>query len=144
MSMLGRLLVEKTTIPTALKSLDAGMLRSRAISNNIANATTPGYKRVEVSFEDELRHALSKTRLKGTKTSKNHLDMGRKDISRIAPRAYKPADPTLPSGVNNVDIDTEMAKLAENQIMYNYGVRFVRGGYRKLNAAIQARPIQNQ
>ena len=132
----------KTAMAAVLKSLDAGMLRARTIANNVANVTTPGYQRVEVSFEDELRKALDRTRLKGLKTDSKHLDIGRKDIPRVKPRAYRPVDPTLPSGVNNVDIDREMAKLAENQLRYNMGLKFLRGAYAKLNAAAQAKSMR--
>jgi flagellar basal-body rod protein FlgB len=62
----------------------------------------------------------------------------------VQPAAYKPNDPTLASGVNNVDIDTEMAKLAENQLLFNYGIRFLRGTYRKLDAAIQGKGVNIQ
>ncbi len=135
-------ILNKTTLPAVMKALDAGMLRGRTIANNIANVTTPGYRRVEVSFEDELRKALDRTRLKGTRTDGKHLDIGRKDISKVKPRAYRPHDPTMPSGVNNVDIDMEMAKLAENQLMYNLALRFSRGTYAKLDAAVQAKSIR--
>ncbi len=142
--MIRDVLFGRGSMQTVLKSLDASMLRSRVIANNIANVNTPGFQRVEVSFEKELRQALDGTRLKGATTSEKHLPIGRKDISRVNPTAYKPIDATMPSGVNNVDIDTEMAKLAENQIMFNYGMRFLRGAYTKMNAAIQAKslPIQ--
>jgi len=126
------------------KSLDAGMLRSRAISNNIANIDTPGYKRVEVNFESELRKAISSSKLKGTRTDSRHLSLGSSDIKNLQPTAYKPSDGTLPSGVNNVDIDEEMAKLAENQILFNFATKRLQGTYRKLNAAIQAKSIQSQ
>ena len=33
------------------KAADAAWLRNEAIANNIANATTPGYKRQDVAFE---------------------------------------------------------------------------------------------
>lgn len=137
-------IVNKTSIPAVLKSLDAGMLRARTIANNIANVTTPGYRRVEVSFEEELRKALDRTRLQGMKTDENHLDIGRKNIARIKPRAYRPHDPTMPSGTNNVDIDMEMAKLAENQLLYNMSLKFVKGTYAKLDAAVQARSVRQQ
>jgi flagellar basal-body rod protein FlgB len=141
---IGKAIFDKMAYRSVMKSLDAGMLRSRVIANNIANATTPGYRRVEVKFEEELREAISKTKLRGVRTDESHIDLGKKDVSKVFPRAYKPVDPTLPSGVNNVDIDTEMAKLAQNQIMFNYGVRFAQGAVRKLNAAIQGRSIQQQ
>lgn len=140
--MISEIVNRKTNIASVLKSLDAGMLRARTIANNVANVTTPGYKRVEVSFEDELRKALDRTRLKGFKTDSKHIDIGRKDIARVKPRAYRPNDPTLPSGVNNVDIDMEMAKLAENQLRYNLSLKFLKGAYSKLNAAAQAKSIR--
>ena len=140
--MLEKILFDKTGLPLLNRSLDAAMLRSRTISNNIANVTTPGYRRVEVSFEDELRQALDRTRLQGAKTDDQHFDMGRKDLSGVNAEAYHPYDPTQPSGVNNVDIDTEMAKLAETQIQFNYAIKFEQGLFRKLNAAIQGKSIQ--
>jgi flagellar basal-body rod protein FlgB len=139
--MLGEILFQKSNLPAVLKSLDTGMLRARTIANNIANVDTPGFQRVEVSFEEELRNALDRTRLKGTRTNEGHLPIGRKNIDNINPQAYKPVDPTLPSGVNNVDIDMEMAKLAENQILYNYGITFARGAYTKINSAIQQKTL---
>lgn len=140
--MLEKLLMNKTSMPVISRALDSAMLRSRTIANNIANVTTPGYRRVEVSFEDRLRTALDRTRLQGSKTSSMHMDIGRKDLSGVNPEAYHPYDPTQPSGVNNVDIDMEMAKLAETQIMYNYAVKFGQGVFKKLNAAIQGKSVQ--
>lgn len=139
--MLGSVLFDKTNVPVLERTLDAAMLRSRVISNNLANVTTPGYRRVEVSFEDELRNALDRTRLQGARTDEKHLPIGRKDLGSVNASAYHPYDPTLPSGVNNVDVDMEMSKLAETQIMFNYGVKFEQNTYKRLNAAIQGKDI---
>ncbi|MGN0242086.1 MAG: flagellar basal body rod protein FlgB, partial [Candidatus Weimeria sp.] len=46
------------------KALDASWLRETAISNNIANADTPGYKRKDVKFQDILEYELDSTRYK--------------------------------------------------------------------------------
>jgi flagellar basal-body rod protein FlgB len=140
--MLEKIIAKNTNLPLLTRTLDAAMLRSRVIANNIANVTTPGYRRVEVSFEEELRTALDRTRLQGSRTDDGHLDIGRKNLSEVNAEAYHPYDPTQPSGVNNVDIDMEMAKLAETQITYNYAVKFGQGMFKKLNAAIQAKSIQ--
>jgi flagellar basal-body rod protein FlgB len=142
--MLENVMFNKTNKALLSRAMDAAMLRSRTIANNIANVNTPGYRRVEVSFEEELRTALDRTRLQGSRSDDQHLDIGRKDLSKVHPEAYHPYDPTQPSGVNNVDIDMEMAKLAEAQIMYNYAVTFNKGMYRKMNAAIQAKSIPIQ
>ena len=40
------------------KAADAAWMRNNAISNNISNATTPGYKRQDVAFESELAKAI--------------------------------------------------------------------------------------
>jgi flagellar basal-body rod protein FlgB len=135
-------LFNKTSIPAVRKSLDASMVRSRVIANNIANINTPGYRRVDVKFEEELRLSLDRTRVKGTRTDEQHIAIGRKNLSDVNPLAYRPSDPTFSSGVNNVDIDTEMAKLAENQILFQYGVRFMKERIKTINAAIQGKSIQ--
>lgn len=142
--MFREMLFNKTNLPMINNSLDAAMLRTRAVSNNIANVNTPGYRRVEVSFEKELRNALDRTKLQGARTDEGHLKMGRPGLVDVHASAYKPVDPTLPSGVNNVDIDSEMAKLAEAQIMYNYGVKFGQGVFKKLNAAIKGQSLPQQ
>ena len=40
------------------KAADAAWLRNEAITNNIANADTPGYKRQDISFETQLQKAM--------------------------------------------------------------------------------------
>jgi flagellar basal-body rod protein FlgB len=135
-------ILRKTNNDVLSRAMDASMLRARTISNNIANVTTPGYRRVEVNFEEELRLALDKTRLKGFQTDSRHIDFGRKSLQDVHAEAYHPNDPALYSGVNNVDIDTEMAKLAETQISYNYLTKFSQGIFKKLNASIQSKSIQ--
>lgn len=42
-----------------IKSLDGLSLRHRVTASNLANASTPGFKRQEVSFEDQLEKAAS-------------------------------------------------------------------------------------
>lgn len=142
--MIGQVVVGKTNVPVLMKALDASMLRARTIANNVANVDTPGYQKLAVSFEDELRRALDKKSLQGTRTDKGHLALGRRDLSAVQPRIERPVDHTLPSGVNNVDIDHEMASLAENQLIFSYATRFVKGIYTKLTSALQARSINIQ
>lgn len=135
-------ILRKTNKDVLTRAMDTSMLRARTVSNNIANVTTPGYRRVEVNFEEELRLALDKTRLEGFQTDNKHIDFGRKSLKDVHGEAYHPNDPSLHSGVNNVDIDTEMAKLAETQISYNYLTKFSQGIFKKLNAAIQSKSLQ--
>ena len=94
------------------KAADASWLRNEAINNNIANATTPNYKRQDVQFESYLMTALA---------GESSLDeaVATIDLSDITATTY-----TEYSGMsyrmdgNNVDIATENAELAKNQLRY--------------------------
>lgn len=119
----------RTSIPTVKKTLDACALRARAIASNIANVGTPGYQRIEVEFESSLRAALDKKTPKGDADKAGHQPLGRPEVDQLNPVAFRSKDPTKPGEVNNVDIDLEMGKLAENQILFNYGIKFI--GLRK-------------
>ena len=106
------------------KAADASWMRQEAISNNIANVNTPGYKRQDVAFEDSLQEAISNSRYRST--DEKVANLSKADL-RI--RSY-----TDSSGFsyrldgNNVDIDFEMADLAKNQIYYNAMAKKL-GGY---------------
>ncbi|MHB8129013.1 MAG: flagellar basal body rod protein FlgB [Mobilitalea sp.] len=90
------------------KSLDATWIRNKAISQNIANVDTPGYKRKTVSFEDKLRLAMENSNFE-----KNDVD--NIDITIIQDKKNL----SVRLDGNNVNIDNEMAALAENTIRYN-------------------------
>lgn len=118
--MLAKLtILNHTSIPVSTRALDASTLRGKAIADNLANVTTPNYQRIEVDFEEKLKHALEIEK-------NNGYSIGRPEIERAKPVAIRSDDPTKPGEVNNVDVDLEAAKLAENQIIYNFGVRFIR------------------
>lgn len=97
------------------KAADASWKRNEAITNNIANAATPGYKRQDVSFENELRHAIL-----GASGESMDAKVGNVKSGNLNPTIY--TDSTQVAyrlDGNNVDIDTENVNLAENQIRYN-------------------------
>lgn len=121
----------------AYKALDASTLRAKAISENLANVQTPGYKRKEVDFEEQLQKAL-KAKLAAAQDQSGHLPAGKGiDLAKIRPVVYEPEDQSLPGEVNNVDVDMEGAKLAENQIYYSFLIKWV--GFDKYMGAISGR-----
>jgi flagellar basal-body rod protein FlgB len=124
-----------TAIPAVAKSLDAATLRGKAIASNLANITTPGYQRIEVDFETTLRRQLDQIRGDGRKPNADPA-AERAVFNEVNPVAYRPDDPTSPGGINNVDVDMEAAKLAENHIAFNYGVRFMQDEKGMIDAAI--------
>ena len=117
------------------KAADGAWARNEAISNNIANVDTPGYKRQDVSFETELRHALkaSKYRSLDSKVAEANLH-----LNRLEPRVYT----DIPNwsyrmDKNNVDIDTENVELASNQIKYNGITNSIDNEFKNLRAVIK-------
>ena len=129
-------LFSRTSIPTVAKSLDACTLRGRAIANNLANITTPGYQRIEVAFEDRLQAALDEKNIAGAKDQTGHQNLGRPALDNVEAVAYRSQDPTLPGEINNVDVDMEAAKMAENQILYEFGIKFIQERKGDINSAI--------
>lgn len=96
------------------KAADASWIRNDAIGNNIANATTPGYKREDVTFEAELEKNLSKMRFTSMDAKIANLK-----TSELEPRTYKDyTNVSYRLDGNNVDIETENVILAKNQIKY--------------------------
>lgn len=96
------------------KAADASWLRNDAISNNIANADTPGYKRQDVAFESELEKALSSVRYSAMDDKVANIS-----TDRLQPRTYTDyASFSYRLDGNNVDIETENVVLAKNQIKY--------------------------
>jgi flagellar basal-body rod protein FlgB len=121
----------------AYKSLDASVLRGKAIAQNLANIQTPGYQRKEVNFEEQLQNAL-RAKLTAENTQDAHMPAGKGlDLAKINPYVYEPEDKTLPGEINNVDVDMEASKMAENQIYYQFLAKFV--GFDKYMSAISGR-----
>ena len=97
------------------KAADAAWQRNTAIRNNIANQSTPGYKRQEVDFEGTLRRELSKFEYVSLdeKVSDLHLD-------HLTTTAYTDAEGySYRLDGNNVDPEQEYGELISNRIRYN-------------------------
>ena len=110
------------------KLLDATHLRHEALSNNLANVETPGFKRRDLpqSFSVELRRAVD-----------------RKDFRRVKgllPRSAedRQAKPVRMDG-NPVQLDEEMLAMNRNALNYEYLSNSVGGSIKELNKAIRGR-----
>lgn len=101
------------------KGLDGNAARLRAIGENIANIDTPGYKRHEVTFEGQMQHALGQTEVPLAITQPGHLSVGPSSMMQVTPLKIVQDGTTLRNDGNNVDIDSELTKLAQTQMTYN-------------------------
>ena len=101
-----------TVAGSALSAFQASV---NTTANNISNVSTPGYKRQDVDFESQLKRALGNTRYKTVDERVSNIR-----TSQLSPTVYTDSVGfSYRLDKNNVDMDTEGAYLAANQIKYN-------------------------
>jgi len=112
--------------------------RQRVITNNIANAETPNFKRSELLFEEIIANAMNESnRLEGKRTNDKHIPIGAN--RSIVPTAKLETDHLTAMNSttnNNVDLDAEMTLLAKNQLNYNLYVQQVNHDLSMMRIAI--------
>ena len=107
--------------------------KNQVISKNIANVGTKNYKRQEVEFKDMLEDNINS----GPKaTNDKHFGAAKVKSNREFGIVEDNSE-EMPSGVNNVDIDSEMAELAENSIKFKFAAKKIGGFYRDLQSVIK-------
>ncbi|XEC97103.1 flagellar basal body rod protein FlgB [Paenibacillus tarimensis] len=120
-------------------ALKAAELRQQVISNNLANADTPYFKRSEVVFEDFLNRELANNNALPLKlTHQRHIGLTQ---TTAAPKPSIVTDErsVMNNNVNNVDIDREMSLLAKNQLRYNLFIQQVNHDVKMLRTAVEGR-----
>lgn len=121
-------------------AIDAANLRQEVISNNIANVDTPYFKRSNVSFESLLQEQMNgdSPELQGKRTDYRHFVIG---PTNQIPSAKVESDQTtsMNNNLNNVDIDSEMSSLAENQLRYNSYIEQVNYQIKMKRLAVEGR-----
>jgi len=103
--------------------LNGASLRHRVIAQNVANVNTPGYRRLEVSFEADLARALA-------------APGG--GVAGVHPRVAVVDGPERVDG-NTVDIDREMSDLGKNALLYQAAAQIVTSRIGSLRTAIAGR-----
>lgn len=109
-------------------------LRHRCITHNIANVDTPGYQRKDVNFSDLLNKQSVNVKPVGLKP--RHIP-----IAPVSPNISFSTDdgPPLRIDGSNVDVDQEMALLANNYGKYMTYLELHERLMRMMNMAIAER-----
>lgn len=121
---------ERENYVLAKKLLDVSHARHEAISGNLANAETPGYKRVDIKtdFAEQLK-----------KLAKSN------DIESIsALRATLKTDLNSPSvrpDGNNVQLDSELMMMNENAMQYEFLTQYTADSMKRIKTAITGRVV---
>ncbi|SFA77762.1 flagellar basal-body rod protein FlgB [Lentibacillus halodurans] len=115
-------------------SLKYASAKNRAISNNIANVDTPGYKAKDVEFKNVLNNELNAS-FNAKRTDSKHLPFDRLNADQSLQTVSRQNTEYNHNG-NNVDVDKEMAELAKNQIYYQALVDRMNGKFSSLKTVI--------
>ena len=120
-------------LPGLQKSLDLTFRRNQAISSNIANAETPGYRAVDLNFGQELEKAFGSQKQQLIKTDTKHMDISSNSGSHLTPDF---SGATKEDG-NNVDLDIQMGQLAFNKSRYTQAASMIRRQFSMISNAIR-------
>lgn len=121
-------------------AMGAAQLRQSVYANNIANVDTPGYKRQDVNFESVLASTMGDSS-QGAFGQRyipigNQANLNMSQALQVQPQVVQDTTTTVDNNGNNVDVDAEMSKLAENQIHYNALVQDMSSRFARLKNAI--------
>ncbi len=119
------------------RALDAAWFRQGVLSNNIANIDTPGFKRQDIDFDAMLKDYLDGSRLAMTRTNENHFGVDYNALMGLRPRVVTDNTGSFRRDGNNVNIDVEMARLAQNNVKYNALTSQINAQIKRLKAPIR-------
>ena len=115
----------------ARKLLDAAALRHEAIATNVANAETPGFRRLDVApdFGVQLKARMAAGDF--AKTAQTIRPQLAEDSTARSVR---------PDG-NTVELERELLTMNRNVVEYNYLTDLVSGNLKQLKMAITGRVV---
>ena len=116
------------------KAADAANLRNELLTNNIANVSTPNYKRKDLDFESVLQGELA-----GEKNLSKAVKKANQNLETLDAQVYTDnASLSYRLDGNNVDINTEETRLAENQIKYQALVDLMNQEFARYNTVLSS------
>ena len=117
--------MSKTGIVELLESgIKAETLRQKAISNNVANLQTPGYRRLDIKFEQMLAKAIESG------------DIGKVNLDEIKAEIYQPKNTAVNPNGNDVNLEAEIGDMVKNSIRHTAFIRLLAKAYAQIDEAI--------
>ena len=118
------------------KVLDFRAIRQNVIAGNLANAETPGYIQKEIPFEKELQKAFDNNSIKLATSEPGHIP----GSDAVMENNYNPYKLVREYGKpNELNIDTEMAKMSQNNLLYEASTNLLSKKFALLKAIIESR-----
>ncbi|PKL13794.1 MAG: flagellar basal body rod protein FlgB [Spirochaetae bacterium HGW-Spirochaetae-6] len=123
-------------------SLNANLKRWNVLSNNIANANTPNFKRSDVTFSAQMQRALSSQQnpypFEAKKGHEKHIPFfERADYKQVSPKLQTEYYSTIMNNGNNVDPEFEMAEASKTILMYEATSSMINRNYNSINMLLK-------
>lgn len=118
--------VDDKTFRALATSLKFREMRQELGASNVANAQTPGYKATKLDFEEALARATDVDgNLTMAASDERHFNVGGGGFNNLEPEIYEDPNGVVSENGNTVDVEAEMARMAENKIMYDTTVQLI-------------------
>lgn len=126
------------TVTMLERVLDFRSERHALIASNIANVDTPRYEATDIAFEETFAEVIAGNRGPApVRTHPRHLPARLQDQMVVTPTLVQRKNPSIRNDFNLVDFDTEMTRLAQNNILYNATAQLLSKKFTGLRAAIE-------
>jgi flagellar basal-body rod protein FlgB len=130
------------TISLLERSLDLRSRKHNAIVSNVANIDTPNYKAFDLMVEDELQKLDQSTGdgegIRMETTRAGHIESQREPICRTTTLTDTGSDIHMKRrDGNTVDLDREMAAMAENGLKYSLSAQIIAKKFQSLKNVIK-------
>lgn len=126
---------EQTGIDRMQQYLDQSSRRQQVINSNLANVETPGYVAKELNFEGIFRGELENA-MPARTTDPRHIP-AKPALLREATEPQPVNSEAMGNDLNNVDMDREMAMLAENVLKFSAVAQLVQMKLQTIRTSIQ-------
>jgi flagellar basal-body rod protein FlgB len=128
-----------STIDLLGKSIDLRIKNHTHIAGNLANAETPGYTPTVLEFEKQLKNAFEKNDGPSPAvTNPRHIPLGGNQVlQNVEGDVLEVPAPAEGRDGNGVELEREMGRMAENQIMYNASIQILQKKFEALKYAIK-------
>jgi len=134
-----------STIDVLGKSIDLRAKNQNLIASNVANAETPNFVPKTLVFEQELQGAL-KERRPGQKSFSaphpRHIPVrgaagAGNSLQSVSGKVMESPAKTPGKDGNAVELENEMGRMSENQVMFNASVQMLSKKFEGLRTAIK-------
>lgn len=130
-----------TTVELLGKNIDLRARNQNLIASNIANAETPNYTPKSLAFEEELQGALKGTGSGRTTSTTNSRHIPPKGtggrLQSVTGRVVETPAVTPGKDGNAVELENEMGRMMENQVMFNASVQILAKKFEGLKSALR-------